>query len=234
MNFSIVVPLFNEELNISDLVDEIIFNVKSLGFNFELILVNDASTDNTNEIINYLLNKYKKNIKAIKNPINVGQSFSLIEGIKNSQYDIIVTLGGDGQNNPKDIPILLNKYLSEKNIFLVGGIRKKRKDNNIKMISSKIANKVRAFILKDNCKDTGCSLKVFDKKTFLLFPKFKGVHRFLPALFKGYGKKTFFIDVDHRHRIYGSSKYGTLSRLLYGIIDLIRVYYIIKNYNKNS
>ena len=233
MNFSIIIPLFNEKLNISDLVDEIFFNVKSLGFNFELILVNDASTDNTNEIINYLLIKYKKNIKAINNPINLGQSFSLIEGIKNSQYETIVTLDGDGQNNPKDIPILVNKYFSEKNIFLVGGIRKKRKDNKIKMISSKIANKVRAFILKDNCKDTGCSLKVFDKKTFLLFPKFKGVHRFLPALFKGYGKKTFFIDVDHRPRIYGFSKYGTLSRLFYGIIDLIRVYYIIKNYKKN-
>ena len=146
MNFSIIVPLFNEELNISNLVDEIIFNLKSLGYNYEIILVNDASTDNTNEILNDLINKYKEKIKVIINSTNLGQSFSLFEGIKNSQYDTIVTIDGDGQNNPKDIPILLKKYFSEKNISLVGGIRKKRKDSYVKMISSKIANKVREYI----------------------------------------------------------------------------------------
>ena len=102
----------------------------------------------------------------------------------------------------------------------------------VKVLSSRVANYIRRSILKDNCSDTGCSLKVFDKKTFLKFPFFDGMHRFLPALFSGCGKKTFFIDVDHRPRKYGFSKYGTFGRAFRGIVDLIKVAKIIKKLNK--
>ena len=104
----------------------------------------------------------------------------------------------------------------------------------IKIISSKIANKFRNLILKDDCLDTGCSLKVFDRNTFLKFPFFNGIHRFLPALFRGYGKKTFFIEVDHRSRIYGISKYGTFIRLIRGVRDLIKVVKIIKKFKRSN
>jgi len=222
--FSIVIPIFNEEDNIEILIDEIFLNLNDYS-EFEIILVNDGSIDNSSTTISNL--KYQ-NIKLIDRNVNKGQSYSILEGVKNSKYQTIITLDGDGQNNPKDIPILLNKYFSDKQLSLVGGIRVKRKDSYIKILSSIIANRVRSFILKDNCSDTGCSLKVFDKKIFLKFPFFTGMHRFLPALFSGFGYKTFFLDVDHRARKKGFSKYGTFDRLYKGIIDIRKVINILK------
>ncbi len=223
-SFSIIVPLYNESNNIYKLVTEIYNSLKKYN-NFELILVNDGSEDNTKDILEKIKINYP--IKIVENKSNLGQSFSIWIGIKYSNHKTIITLDGDGQNNPYDIPKLLKIYFSNK-FSLVGGIRKKRKDSLLKIISSKTANKIRSAILKDNCIDTGCSLKVFDKDIFLSFPFFDGLHRFLPALFKGYGMNTFFIEVDHRPRISGISKYGTLDRLYKGIIDIIRVKKIIK------
>ena len=167
-------------------------------------------------------------LKILTNSKNQGQSFSLNKGIKNSLNNIIITLDGDGQNDPKDIPNLLKKYISNNDIKLVGGIRRKRQDSIIKILSSRIANYVRRKILDDGCKDTGCSLKVFDREIFLKFPFFNGIHRFLPALFKGYGHKTIFINVNHRKRKYGISNYGTLNRMFSGIRDIYKVYKILK------
>tara|TARA_B100000989_G_C19369006_1_gene396532 strand:+ start:38 stop:742 length:705 start_codon:yes stop_codon:yes gene_type:complete len=230
MNFSIIIPLFNEEKNIKSLIDEIILSIPKKKYVFEIILVNDCSTDNT--LIN--IKKIQKNlpnlINIIKNNKNIGQSYSLIKGIKSSKYNNILTIDGDGQNNPLDIPKLLDLYFSKYNFSLVAGIRKRRRDTIIKIISSRIANKVRNFILKDNCSDTGCSLKIFDKRIFQSFPEFNSIHRFLPALFNGYGNKIKFIDVDHRIRKYGVSSYGTLDRLYKGIFDMLKVYRIINNY----
>ena len=112
---------------------------------------------------------------------------------------------------------------------MVAGIRLKRKDSFIKIISSKIANKIRSSILKDNCPDTGCSLKIFNKNIFLQFEFFDGIHRFLPALFIGYNHKVAYVKVNHRPRLNGVSNYGTLSRLFWGIRDIIRVSRMIKN-----
>ena len=233
MKFSIVIPLFNEGLNIVKLVNEINTQLLS-SYQYEIVLVNDGSTDNTLEIIKEINLKHPKIIKVINNETNMGQSYSLINGINKSLHDIIVTIDGDGQNNPRDIPKLINIYSSDDKLFLVGGIRINRKDSIIKIYSSLIANKIRNLVLKDNCKDTGCSLKVFDKKLFLSFPTFKGMHRFLPALFKGYEKKTYFVEVDHRQRFYGNSNYGTFERLISGIIDIVRVLMIIKKYKKHN
>ena len=228
MGFSIIIPLYNEEHNISDLINEILASLNNLYKEFEILLVNDCSKDNTLKVINQISSS-NKFIKIIDNNTNLGQSFSIIKGVKKAKYDIICTLDGDGQNNPIDIPRLMDTYLSSEKIYLVGGIRKNRKDNFIKKITSKFANKIRAKILKDNCIDTGCSLKVFDKNTFLKFPEFKGLHRFLPAFFMHYRKQSVYIDVDHRPRLKGKSNYGTLDRLIYGIIDLLRVLIILKN-----
>ena len=226
--FSIVVPLFNESKNIIPLLKEIESSLKDYD-NYEIVLINDSSTDNTANIIRNMTNE---SIKIINNIENKGQSFSIHEGIKLSSNETIITLDGDGQNDPRDIPKLLDLYNTNDNIKLVGGIRKKRQDSYIKIFSSKIANHIRSKILSDNCKDTGCSLKVFSKNIFLKFPYFDGMHRFLPALFKGYSYKTEFIEVNHRKRKYGVSKYGTINRLFKGIKDIIRVKRIINNYNK--
>ncbi len=226
--FSIIIPLFNESENIKFLLKEIQKNLTQFP-DYEIILVNDASSDDTKNVIKKINNK---SIKLYNNIKNEGQSFSLFKGIKKSKNEIIITIDGDGQNDPADIPKLLNSYLSNDKIMLVGGIRINRKDSLIKIFSSKIANYVRSRILNDNCSDTGCSLKVFNRDIFFNFPYFDGMHRFLPALYKGYGYKTKFINVNHRPRKYGVSKYGTLSRLIFGIRDIIKVVNILKSRKK--
>ena len=223
--FSIIVPVFNESESINSVIEEIFFTMKSYENKFELIIVNDGSTDKTLYKIELLKKIYK--IKLINNNINKGQSFSIFQGIKVSQYNTIITLDGDGQNDPNDIKKLLNIYTANQ-YGLVGGIRKKRKDSYIKIISSKIANKIRSFILKDNCEDTGCSLKIFNKEIFLKFPYFDSMHRFLPALFIGFESNTFFIEVNHRVRFSGISKYDTIGRLFKGIKDLVMVYFLLR------
>jgi len=227
MKFSIIIPLYNEEDNIEILIKEINEALFNLEYSYEIILVDDGSEDNT---INIIKNINLDNLILIQNSKNYGQSYSLREGIRNANNNLIVTLDGDMQNNPYDISNLIDLYKTG-SFQLIGGIRRKRRDNLIKVISSYLANKIRMLILKDDCIDTGCSLKVFDKNIFLKFPYFDGLHRFLPALFKGYGYKTSFIEVDHRKRYRGSSKYGTLSRLIWGIRDIFKV---IKIINKNK
>tara|TARA_Y100001970_G_C14049314_1_gene758055 strand:+ start:105 stop:803 length:699 start_codon:yes stop_codon:yes gene_type:complete len=228
---TLIIPIYNEELNIKKLFEEIVLIDKNIINN--IIFIDDCSTDNSLEILEEI-SKDLSNVKILKHAKNMGQSKCLQTAIKYTENSIIITIDGDGQNNPKDIPKLLDAYLLHSDVFLVGGLRHNRKDNIIKIVSSKVANRVRSYILKDNCKDTGCSLKVFDRNIFLQLPFFDGIHRFLPALYKGYGKKTLFLNVDHRSRVYGKSKYGTFLRLFRGIKDLILVVKIIKDFNKNK
>ena len=223
--FSIIIPIYNECENIEKLIDEI--NVSLTEYNdYEIIIINDASSDNTSKVLEQINNN---RMLIINNHTNKGQSYSIAKGIKKSSYNIIVTIDGDGQNNPADIPKLLNLFISNRNVELVGGLRLKRQDSLIKIISSKIANSIRSSILNDNCQDTGCSLKVFNKQIFLQFPYFDSIHRFLPAMFSGFKYKTMFVPVDHRRRKFGNSKYGTINRLFKGINDIIRVKKILKN-----
>ena len=160
----------------------------------------------------------------------MGQSFSIYTGVKKASYSNIVTIDGDGQNPPDDINKLAKMYFTYK-YNLVGGLRLKRRDSFIKKFVPKLQIILELF-LKDNCLDTGCSLKIFDKEFFLTHPFFKGMHRFLPALFQAYGAKTHFIEVGHRPRTKGKSKYGTIDRLIIGTKDLIKVLYLIKRIKK--
>jgi len=227
-NISIVVPLFNESENINKLINEIINTVEK-QFNYEIILVNDCSSDDTFKILEKLIKN--KKIKIINNERNFGQSKSIHNGVKQSLHNNIITIDGDGQNNPKDILNLAKVFFNE-NIQLVSGIRTKRKDKFIKIISSKIANYVRSLILKDNCPDTGCGLKIFKKDIFLNFDYFNGMHRFIPALFVLNDYNVKYVPVDHRYREFGISKYGTFDRLTKGLQDLIKVRKILKKKNK--
>jgi dolichol-phosphate mannosyltransferase len=228
--FSIVIPSYNEGKNIISLYEEIKLSLKD--YSYEIIFINDASTDNSNFFFESI--RGDKIVRILNQPSNSGQSACLYFGIKNANHKIIVTMDGDCQNDPKDIINLLSNYQKNlhNNIHLVGGIRNKRKDNFIKIFSSKIANVVRSSILKDNCPDTGCGLKVFTRDFFLKLPYFNGMHRFLPALFLGLNSKTLFINVNHRQRLKGKSKYGTINRLFFGIMDIFKVIKIIKNLKK--
>ena len=225
--FSIIIPVYNEQENVQILFEEIYLFLKKIS-DFEVIFVNDASTDNTLQNLKEIKSK-NKNVIIINNEKNLGQSMSVIRGVKKANAKIIITLDGDCQNDPNDIIKLYDKYISDSDLKLVAGIRENRKDNVIKIISSIIANKIRNFFLNDNCTDTGCGLKVFDKEIFLSFFEFDGIHRFLPALFNGFGYKVFFIPVNHRPRVYGFSKYDTLKRAIKGINDIFLVKKIIKN-----
>lgn len=230
-SISIIIPLFNEEDNIKILIKDLVDSIQN-NFIFQLIFIDDGSTDNSKKVLNEIKSQNKFDVKIIHLNENRGQSFAIKTGIENAKYDDIVTIDADLQNNPADIIKLANFYFKNMDKYsLVGGIRKKRKDSLVKIYSSKIANKVRKIILNDNCDDTGCSLKVFKKNIFLSFPFFNGIHRFLPAMFKGYGYNTFFLGVDHRYRIYGVSKYGVSNRLFRGIRDIIKVKIILSKKN---
>ena len=225
VSFSIVIPIYNEELSIKDLIDEIFKSLENIKQRFELIIIDDASNDNTSNIISLLKKKYDFTYK--KNKVNQGQSYSILQGIKLSKYITIVTMDGDGQNNPNNIMTLLDVYGEINEYHLVAGIRNKRQDSFLKKISSRIANKVRSYILKDHCSDTGCSLKVFNKNYFIKMPYFDSIHRFIPSLFEANNLSVIYIPVDHRPRLKGKSKYGTFDRLFKGVIDLYKVYRLI-------
>jgi len=222
---SIIIPIFNEVDNIQELLNEINDSLKS-KYNYEIICVDDCSSDGSRELLNRLF--INKQIILKKNNSNNGQSYCIKYGVEIASFDTIVTIDGDGQNDPKDINKLAMAYFNSNKIKLVGGLRIKRKDNLFKIFSSKIANFVRSLILNDNCSDTGCGLKIFDKNIFKNLFFFNGIHRFLPALFKGLGHQTLFIEVNHRSRKTGQSKYGTIDRIFKGIIDIVRVLIILK------
>ena len=221
--FSIIIPCYNESQNILNLIDEISNSLRDF-YDYEIIVINDDSSDDKKYINN-------KSIIYIKNLKKLGQSKSILNGILKSTNNVIVTIDGDGQNPPKYINKLIDIYFEKEKFALVAGIRLKRHDSIIKIISSRLSNFIRNLILKDQCVDTGCSLKVFNKEVFLNFPFFDGIHRFLPALFIGKNQKVKYVPVGHRKRIYGKSNYGTMDRLFRGIRDIQRVRKIIKEFN---
>jgi dolichol-phosphate mannosyltransferase len=166
--------------------------------------------------------KTHKELRVIRHQKSCGQSTAVRTGVKHAKYDWIATLDGDGQNNPADIPQLLNAL--KEGVELVGGNRRhSRRDTWIKRISSVVANGVRSWMLQDDTPDTGCGLKLFSREAFLDLPYFDHMHRFLPALIKRRGGLIMSIPVSHRPRSHGQSNYGTIDRLLVGIVDLFGV-----------
>ncbi len=222
---SVIIPVYNEVDNVAHLYEEIVQALPAEQFVFEVIFVDDGSTDGTVKRLEALA-KENAALRLVCHKHNYGQSAGLVSGAKAAQYPILVTLDGDGQNDPKDIPHLLN-YLSNNKTVVLGN-RKKRDDNYLRKVSSVIGNKVRQFLLNDQCPDTGCSLKLFPRDGFLNLPHFNHLHRFLPALFKRAGYKLVNVPVNHRPRWHGVSKYGVMNRLFVGIHDLIGVRWLLK------
>lgn len=215
---SVVVPVRNEEDNIAPLVEEITNALA--GMEYEIIYVDDGSSDSTLERLKTL--QKLQGVRIICHTKSCGQSTAVRSGVLAAKHDWIVTLDGDGQNNPQDIPKLLAAL--EPGVELVGGNRREsRQDGVIKNLSSVIANGVRSRLLRDDTPDTGCGLKLFQRGAFLDLPYFDHMHRFLPALIKRRGGRVVSVHVSHRKREHGASNYGTLDRLLVGIVDLAGV-----------
>lgn len=215
---SVVVPVRNEQENVASLIAEI---NAALTIEHEIIYVDDGSTDATYANLKALQKQYPQ-LRVIHHEKSCGQSTAVRTGVKFAKYDWVATLDGDGQNDPADIPKLL-AALTE-GVELVGGNRRaSRRDTWIKRMSSVVANTVRSKMLRDDTPDTGCGLKLFNRAAFLDLPYFDHMHRFMPALIKRRGGKIMSVAVSHRNREFGRSNYGTIDRLLVGIVDLFGV-----------
>tara|TARA_R110002049_G_scaffold2743_3_gene20953 strand:- start:824 stop:1552 length:729 start_codon:yes stop_codon:yes gene_type:complete len=228
MNISLVIPALNEGKNVFLLALEI-EKVLSTEDQFEIIFVDDGSTDDTYECMLEAKKSIDLDLHTIHSRRNNGQSIAILMGVKEAKYEWVMTLDSDLQNKPENFSILIDQMRSNPDVFkntLVAGIRKERNDNFVKKVSSKIANSVRQYLLKDECVDTGCGLKLFNKEFFLELPHFKNMHRFLPALYKMHGGSCQYIEVTHSSRIAGISKYGTFDRLIAGVWDLIGVMWL--------
>jgi len=224
---SIVVPAKNEAGNIDSLVDEIVTHLGSL-YEFEIIYIDDGSTDTTADKVLALIARYPEQVRLIQHDHSVGQSTAIYTGVKQANGELIITIDADGQNNPADIINLIKMAEAfPKGVdFCVAGYRKQRKDTAWKRFQSRIANKVRANLLGDDTPDTGCGLKVIPRKTFLRLPYFNHMHRYLPALIKRLGGKIVVVEVGHRDRQHGQSKYGMWGRLFAGLLDMLGVMWL--------
>jgi len=223
---SVVVPVHNESENIRPLIEEISAALDGVA-NYEIVYVNDGSTDDTADQLNILAAEQPR-LSIYKHAKACGQSAAVATGVKHARATFIATLDGDGQNDPADIPALFARLKQAPNadLLLVAGWRAKRKDTAWKRFQSKLANGVRQKLLGDNTPDTGCGLKVFTRTAFLDMPRFDHMHRYLPALMIRRGGEVVSVEVNHRHRERGTSKYGMWDRLSVAVRDVLGVMWL--------
>lgn len=230
MRVSVVIPALNEAGNIGRLVEETYAAVPA-DLLAEVIVVDDCSTDATAAEVKTLIGRGTlQGLRYMRHGERSGQSAAVRTGVYAAISPVIATMDGDGQNDPRDIPRLLERLAAPgtKGPALVGGVRTDRKAEGSKRVASRAANWIRDTVLKDDCPDTGCGIKAFWRETFLRLPYFSGMHRYLPALFLTYGQETAYVPVNDRPRIAGSSKYNNLGRALIGIYDLVGVSWLRK------
>lgn len=227
---SVVVPVKNEADNIRPLIDEILRALRGKE-RFEIVYVDDGSTDRTPAVLKELRAEVTE-LRAIRHANNSGQSAAIRSGVTAARGALIVTLDGDGQNDPADIPALIDRFRAvsahDRRLAMVAGQRLKRHDTRSRRLQSRIANRVRRTLLNDGTQDTGCSLKVFSRATFLRLPYFDHMHRFLPALIKREGLDIAFVTVGHRPRRAGRSHYGLWGRLANALTDLFGVIWLMR------
>lgn len=223
---SVVVPVRNESGNVAPLIGEI---AQALDDHvpFEVIYVNDGSTDATDAELRSLMAKYSF-LRQIKHTVSCGQSAALRTGIAQARANTVVTLDGDGQNDPSFIPALIAALERDPRVGLVAGQRVRRRATAFKKFQSRIANLVRSSVLGDGTRDTGCGLKAIRRELFLSLPFFDGLHRFLPALVRRENYEICYVDVIDRPRLHGVSNYGLWDRLWVGILDVAGVWWLIR------
>jgi len=223
---SVVVPVRNEAGNVAPLIGEIARAMAALD-PFEIIYVNDGSSDGTAAELRTLAARFPY-LRHLDHAVSCGQSAAVRSGITFARAPVVVTLDGDGQNDPAFLPALVAAIERDPGIGLVAGQRVGRKATGFKKLQSRIANTVRNMVLRDGTRDTGCGLKAVRRELFLALPYFDGLHRFLPALVRREGYGIAYVDVVDRPRLHGASNYGLWDRLWVGILDLMGVWWLIR------
>jgi dolichol-phosphate mannosyltransferase len=227
MKISVVIPVCNEADNVGPLAREI---QAALADHrpFEIIFVDDGSTDGTAAVVEAARAEGIPEIRLLQHSQRCGQSRAVCTGVEAARAEWVATLDGDGQNDPADIPRLMQALAAgDPSLKLVMGNRTTRKDTWLRRISSRVANGVRGRLLRDGTPDTGCGIKLMHRETFMRLPWFNHMHRFLPALYQRAGARVISVPVRHRPRTRGVSKYGLNNRLWVGIVDLFGVRWLI-------
>ncbi|MEM6677567.1 MAG: glycosyltransferase family 2 protein [Pseudomonadota bacterium] len=227
--FTIVAPMLNEAENVAHMADEIAEACAPLA-PFEAIFVNDGSKDGTAEAIAEARARHPW-LRELRHASACGQSAAVRSGVMAATAPIVCTIDGDGQNPPSEIPKLVAPLLAEDaaaTLGLVAGQRVDRQDTTSKRLASRAANALRARLLRDATRDTGCGLKAFPRALFLSLPFFDHLHRYLPALVRREGYDVLLVDVSHRARAAGRSKYTNLGRAIVGVTDLFGVWWLIR------
>lgn len=225
LKLSVVIPVHDEAENVAPLLAEVHGTLKGHG-EYEVIFVNDGSRDDTGERLKAAA-RHDARLRVLHHRQNCGQSAAMLTGVRAARAPWIVTLDGDGQNDPADIPKLLAARDSAGSApQLVTGRRRHRQDGWFRRLSSRVANAVRGRLLGDDTPDTGCGLKLFSRAAFLALPFFDHMHRFLPALIQRNGGRTVSVEVSHRPRLHGQSHYGLHNRLWVGLVDLAGVMWL--------
>jgi dolichol-phosphate mannosyltransferase len=229
LEVSVVIPVCNEQDNVLPLAREIHAALEG-RYRYETIFVDDGSTDGTSQAVRDARAEGMPEVRLIRHSVRSGQSAAVATGVREARAPWIATLDGDGQNDPADIPKLLDaaRGATPPRLRLVMGNRTTRRDTWLRRLSSRVANGVRGGLLKDGTPDTGCGIKVFDRAVFLDMPRFNHMHRFMPALFQREGYAVISVPVNHRERTRGTSKYGLHNRLWVGIVDLFGVMWLIR------
>jgi len=230
---SVVVPVKDEAENVGPLAREIA--AATQGEDVEIIFIDDGSTDGTGTTLKALKSEIPS-LRVIQHGRNLGQSRGIRTGVRAARSDIIVTLDGDGQNDPADIPKLLAMMRTSdaRNLGIVSGIRAKRQDTFSRRAASRFGNAVRQRLLNDGAIDTGCGLKVFRRDAFLALPYFDHIHRFIITLMIREGYDVRFVEVNHRPRTHGRSKYTNFGRLLVSASDILGVRWLQRRFKANA
>jgi len=232
IEYSVIIPAKNEADNLPDLIAEIARAMADR--HYEIVVVDDGSRDQTLARLAALQRDGRYPLRSFHHGVSLGQSTALYHAAQLAQGRWLITLDGDGQNDPADIPMLLQRLQQQPELKLIAGHRVRRQDSWIKRFSSRFANGLRARLLRDHTPDTGCGLKIIDREFFLRLPYFDHMHRFIPALVQRHGGQMAIQAVNHRQRSKGVSNYGTLDRALVGIVDLFGVWWLIKRSRLHS
>jgi dolichol-phosphate mannosyltransferase len=222
---SVVIPCRNEAENLAFLLDEV--DQALAGRDYEIIVVDDGSTDRTADVIAARAGSAGGRLRLVRHDRSAGQSAAVRSGVWHAAKDIVVTMDGDGQNDPAYLPKLADALLAAgPGCGIAAGQRLKRTDTKLKQLSSRFANNLREAILRDGTRDSGCGLKAVPTALFRQLPFFDGWHRYLPALVLREGYSVVHIDVTDRQRRFGKSNYGILDRGLRGALDLFGVWWL--------
>ncbi|MFV3128653.1 glycosyltransferase family 2 protein [Niveispirillum sp. KHB5.9] len=232
MQLSVLIPVLDEQDNILPLLAEI-YAALAAGPAFEVIVIDDGSTDATAARVEKMLPEYPT-LRLIRHGTRAGKSAALVTGARAAQGVWLAFIDGDLQNDPADIPFMVDAIDADPALALVCGIRRQRQDTLSKRLASRFANGIRRALLRDDCPDTGCGLKLIRRDLFLDLPSIDCLHRFIPALVKGRGLPYANHPVTDRPRVAGTSKYTNLHRAAVGLWDLFGVMWLIRRQQRPS